>query len=227
MAVQSNENKRSPLKAWVRALERTARLDQDRSLTLPILIDILAERLQEAPALTSREGSLSYRGLARACHAYARWAVEERLEFGDVVCLLMENRPEYLAIWLGLSRLGITVALINTNLSGELLAHSLNTVAPRYVLTSARLAPALDAVRGRLAPKVQCWALGAGAHALPRLDLAVAALAGAGRPMDCGIAHPRSPTGRCASTPPAPRGCRRRPTSVTTASCSGATGSQA
>ena len=177
MAVQSNENKQSPLKAWVRALERTARLDQDRSLTLPILIDILSERLQEAPALTSRESSLSYRGLARACHAYARWAVEERLEFGDVVCLLMENRPEYLAIWLGLSRLGITVALINTNLSGELLAHSLNTVAPRYVLTSARLAPALDAVRGELAPRVQCWALGAGAHTLPRLDLAVAALA--------------------------------------------------
>jgi len=98
------------------------------------------------------------------------------------VCLLMENCPEYLAIWLGLSRLGITVALINTNLSGELLAHSLNAVAPRYVITSARLAPALDAVRGRLAPAVQCWALGAGAHALPRLDLAIAALAGGGPP---------------------------------------------
>ncbi len=178
MAVQSDENKRSPLKAWVRALERTARLDQDRSLTLPVLIDVLAERLQEAPALSSREGSLSYRGLARAAHAYARWALEERLEFGDVVCLLMENRPEYLAIWLGLTRIGVTVALINTNLSGDLLAHSLNTVAPRYVLSSAKLAPALDAVRGRLEPKVQCWALGAGAHALPRLDLAVAALTG-------------------------------------------------
>ncbi len=182
MAAQSDENKRSALKAWVRALERTARLDQDRSLTLPILIDLLAERLQEAPALTSRQGTLSYRGLARACHAYARWAVQERLEFGDVVCLLMESCPEYLAIWLGLSRLGITVALINTNLSGELLAQSLTTVAPRYVLTSARLAPTLEAVRGRLAPAVQCWALGAGAHALPRLDLAVAALAGGGPP---------------------------------------------
>jgi fatty-acyl-CoA synthase len=108
--------------------------------------------------------------------------VEERLAFGDVVCLLMENCPEYLAIWLGLSRLGVTVALINTNLSGELLAHSLNTVAPRYVITSARLTPALDAVRGRLAPAVQCWALEAGAHALPRLDLAIAGLAGAGPP---------------------------------------------
>jgi fatty-acyl-CoA synthase len=177
MAVQSDENKRSPLKAWVRALERTARLDQDRSLTLPVLIDVLAERLQEAPALVSREGTLSYRGLARASHAYARWAMEEGLGFGDVVCLLMENRPEYIAIWLGLSRLGVTVALINTNLSGELLAHSLNTVAPRYVLTSAKLAPALEAVRGRLGPRVQCWVLGAGAHTLPRLDLGVAAVA--------------------------------------------------
>ena len=44
MAVQADENKRSPLKAWVRALERTAPIGRDRSLTLPALIGQLAER---------------------------------------------------------------------------------------------------------------------------------------------------------------------------------------
>ncbi|XP_004524668.1 long-chain fatty acid transport protein 1 [Ceratitis capitata] len=45
---------------------------------------------------------------------------------GDVIGLLLENRPEYVAIWLGLSKLGVITALINTNLKGPTLRHSIN-----------------------------------------------------------------------------------------------------
>src|SRR5205807_6654797 len=97
---------------------------------------------------------------------------------GDVVCLLMKNCPQYLAIWLGLSRIGATVALINTNLTGEPLAHALGIVAPRHVIVGAELSGALAAVRSRLAAGVGCSAHGPGAHDLPRLDLEVGALPG-------------------------------------------------
>ena len=49
---------------------------------------------------------------------YARWALDQGLAKGETVCLMMPNRPEYLAIWLGLTRVGVVVALINTNLRG-------------------------------------------------------------------------------------------------------------
>jgi hypothetical protein len=58
MAAQGGEHKRSPLKAWVRALERTAPIERDRSLTLPVLIGQLGERLGDAPALVSDVKSL-------------------------------------------------------------------------------------------------------------------------------------------------------------------------
>lgn len=45
---------------------------------------------------------------------------------GDVIGLLLENRAEYVGIWLGLSRLGIVTALINTNLKGVSLRHSID-----------------------------------------------------------------------------------------------------
>nr|XP_014089574.1 long-chain fatty acid transport protein 4-like [Bactrocera oleae] len=45
---------------------------------------------------------------------------------GDVIGLLLENRAEYVGIWLGLSRLGVVTALINTNLQGPSLRHSIN-----------------------------------------------------------------------------------------------------
>ncbi|XP_023173511.2 long-chain fatty acid transport protein 4 [Drosophila hydei] len=47
---------------------------------------------------------------------------------GNVVGLLLENRAEYVATWLGLSKIGIITPLINTNLRGPSLLHSI-TVA--------------------------------------------------------------------------------------------------
>lgn len=44
---------------------------------------------------------------------------------GDKVALLMENRPEFVAIWLGLSQLGVVIPLINHNLKKQSLLHSI------------------------------------------------------------------------------------------------------
>ncbi|CAK9807301.1 Long-chain fatty acid transport protein 4 [Anthophora plagiata] len=45
---------------------------------------------------------------------------------GDVVGVFLENRVEYVALWLGLSKLGVIVPLINTNLRKTSLLHSIN-----------------------------------------------------------------------------------------------------
>ena len=147
MAVQSDENKRSALKAWMRALERTAPIERTPTRTLPVVMDELAARWRDAPALNSPEGTLTYQALASTSQAYARWALREGLKSGDVVALLMENCPQYLAIWLGLTRIGLTVALLNTNLAGAALAHAINTAGSSYVISSARLAPLVLGVR--------------------------------------------------------------------------------
>jgi fatty-acyl-CoA synthase len=178
MAALSDENKRSPLKAWVCALERTAAIEHDRSLTLPVLIGRLAERFGEQPALSSTDSALSYRGLAAACHRYGRWGLAHSLGRHDTVCLVMANCPDYLAIWLGLSGIGATVALINTNLRGELLAHSINLVSPRYLIAGASLSEAVREIRSLLDAGVECWVNGKGGGDLPRLDEAVAGLPG-------------------------------------------------
>ena len=86
----------------------------------------------DAPALLSDRESLTYRGLAQRANQYARWALGQGLAKGDVVCLLMTNRPEYLAIWLGLTSVGVVVSLLNTNLIGSSLAHCIRAVAPRH-----------------------------------------------------------------------------------------------
>ncbi len=56
------------------------------------------------------------------------------LRKGDVVCLMMGNRPEYMAIWLGITSVGVIVSLLNTNLAGPSLAHCIRTVSPKRII---------------------------------------------------------------------------------------------
>lgn len=50
--------------------------------------------------------------------------LENGFKKGDVVGLLMENRPEFVGIWLGMSKIGIVTALINYNQKSVSLVHS-------------------------------------------------------------------------------------------------------
>ncbi len=78
--------------------------------------------------------SISYRELEARINRYARWATGEGLKAGDVVCLLMQNKPDYVALWLGLTRIGCTVALLNTNLHGAALEHSLRVAGSEMLI---------------------------------------------------------------------------------------------
>lgn len=48
------------------------------------------------------------------------------LRKGDAVALMMDNSPEFVCTWLGLSKIGVVTALINTNLRQTSLAHCVN-----------------------------------------------------------------------------------------------------
>ncbi|HEY5102836.1 MAG TPA: long-chain-acyl-CoA synthetase [Steroidobacteraceae bacterium] len=179
MTARYDNSRNSPLQAWVRALAMTAPLARNPTFTLPILIDELAERFENASALIDEEGGLSYRALAERSNRYARWALEHMAGAGSVVCLMMANCPDYLAIWLGITRAGGVVALLNTQLFGDSLAHAIRVVAPNHVIVGVEFAPALAGIRSRLAPEIRYWAHGASHGELPRIDAALEGVSGA------------------------------------------------
>src|SRR3979411_1055197 len=93
----------------------------------------------------------------------------------------MPNRPEYFAIWLGITGAGGAVALLNTNLSGPSLAHCIDLVAPKHVLVAATRRSALLRAEPHLATKPKIWMHGESAGEklpLPRIDRAVEAFPG-------------------------------------------------
>lgn len=64
----------------------------------------------------------------------ANYFQEEGYQKGDVVALLMENRPEYVCFWLGLSKIGAVAALINFNLRNQPLAHSIKAAESKGIV---------------------------------------------------------------------------------------------
>ena len=164
--------------AW-RTLRRTRPIGSNPSRVFPLVVDEVAARYGDKPALYSDRESLTYRALVARSLRYSRWALAQGVARGEVVALLMTNRPEYVAAWLGIIRAGGAVALLNTNLTGAALAHCIDTVRPRNVIASNDLIAALassDPFR-KTAPRV--WVHG---DALgkqcdhPRIDLAVDSL---------------------------------------------------
>jgi fatty-acyl-CoA synthase len=76
------------------------------------------------------------------------------------MALLLPNCPDYVAIWLGLTRIGCTVALVNTNLLGDALLHSVRVAAAKHVIVGASLHPALRDVAERLPTGTHVWVHG-------------------------------------------------------------------
>ncbi|HVV99173.1 MAG TPA: AMP-binding protein, partial [Planctomycetaceae bacterium] len=147
-------------RAWLRALELTAPITRKRERLLPTIIDELGHKLGDKPALLSDRECLTYAELAGRARQYSRWALAQGVAKGDVVGLLMPNRPEYLAIWLGITRVGGIVALLNTNLTGHSLARSIEAASPKHFIVDADLADALDSALPHLADPPQVWTHG-------------------------------------------------------------------
>jgi fatty-acyl-CoA synthase len=163
--------RRSASRDWLRALEMAARIDADPTRILSIVITDLAQRRGEAPALVSGRECYSFAVLADRIRRYGRWAQVQGLAKGDVVALMMPNRPEYLAIWLGITSIGAVVALISPSLRGASLAHALEVAQPSRIIVDAACEADLAAVHDLAA---DVWVHGDSRGGAERIDLALA-----------------------------------------------------
>ena len=78
---------------------------------------------------------------------------------GDCVALFMENRPEYVGLWLGCTKIGIVPALINTNLQGQPLIHSIKAASAAGLIFGTELEDAVYGVAKDL-PNVKLYKSG-------------------------------------------------------------------
>ncbi|MDA9435446.1 long-chain-acyl-CoA synthetase [Bradyrhizobium sp. CCBAU 51627] len=161
-AAKTSPAKTSPAKTWLQAIALTARLETRPHRLFADIVEEWAQRQPSRPALLSNGETLTYGELIARINRYARWARRLGLDAGRTVCLLMPNRPDYLACWLGISRVGGTVALINTRLVGQSLAHCIDVADADHIIIAGDCVDAFESARPHLRRVPQSWSLGAG-----------------------------------------------------------------
>ncbi|MGE5372413.1 MAG: long-chain-acyl-CoA synthetase [Solirubrobacterales bacterium] len=120
-------------------LETIASLAQTQKMSLGSELEYQAKILNDQPALIFEERVLTFKALNALANRYANYFASLGLKKGDVVALLMENRPEFLIAASGLSKLGVVVSLINNGVRGEVLAHALNVCDAKMLIVGHEL----------------------------------------------------------------------------------------
>ena len=161
----------TPAQAWLRALETTAQATRDPERILPRAVIEWARTYGDATALVSDCESFSFRTLEARMNQYSRWALTAAVLSGETVAVMMGNRPEYFAIWLGLTQVGAIVALISPDLRAPAVAHALKVARARRVIAAAECADVCAEAIAALNESIEIWIHGRGGPDLRRIDL--------------------------------------------------------
>ncbi|MET0546086.1 MAG: long-chain-acyl-CoA synthetase [Caulobacterales bacterium] len=152
---------------------------------IPDDLEKAVDRFSNRVAFVFEDEIWTYRELDKRANRYAHWASSQGFKAGDVVALLMQNRPDFVACWFGLSKLGIVSALLNTNLMGAGLAHCIRVADAKALIVDACLDDNARSINGLLSPAPPIWTIFGGVDGLDQpthdLDAALAA-APAARP---------------------------------------------
>jgi fatty-acyl-CoA synthase len=143
-----------------RLLQRIKPIALDSDVLVCDDFEEAVDRFADNIAIEDEHRSLTYRDLDAMANRYGHWARSRNLRRSDVIGLVMTNRVEYLAAWLGFSKVGIATALINTNLSGHALAHCLNIAGVAVVVADEETWRQCEEARPFVSRTMVLWVLG-------------------------------------------------------------------
>ncbi len=107
-------------------------------------------------ALLYQDFEMTYAQLNEWANQIAHYFLAAGFKKGDVAAVGIENRPELLATLLGLAKIGVVSALLNTSQVGKTLTHSINLVKPKALIIGAEMYEHIAAIAADLdIPKQQ------------------------------------------------------------------------
>lgn len=114
--------------------------------TIGSVFQKVADRNPERTFLRFEGQSLSYGDANAQVNRYAAVLTSQGVRRGDVVAVLMGNRPETLLVALAAVKLGAAAGMLNTNQRGDVLEHSLSLLDARVLVVEEELEEALESL---------------------------------------------------------------------------------
>ena len=114
---------------------------------LGIAFEKAVKRNPHGYALLFEEQKYTYQQLNDWANQIGHYYLSVGAQKGDVIAVMVENRPELVASVLALAKIGVTAALVNTSQVGKVLAHSINLVNPIALIVGEECRAAVDEIR--------------------------------------------------------------------------------
>ena len=129
--------------------------------TIPDLFSETASRHPDKTAIIFEEQKWTFRELDEFTNRVANHFRSLGLQKGDCVALFADNCPEFIGVWLGLGKLGVVTAFVNSRLQHEALIHCVQIVTPRAIVFHSSLSDAVEAVLPDLDPALsdKCYSI--------------------------------------------------------------------
>ncbi|XP_008289828.1 long-chain fatty acid transport protein 6 isoform X2 [Stegastes partitus] len=106
-----------------------------------------ARKNPSKPFIIFENQTLTYRDVDRRSNRFANaLRTEGSLKQGDIVALLMSNEPDFVAVWLGLCKLGCEVAFLNGHLKAGPLLHCIRICGAETLVVGADLVCSVEEV---------------------------------------------------------------------------------
>jgi citronellyl-CoA synthetase len=113
------------LPSIAKGLRLIAKKDRTEVLSIGSMIADNARKYPDSPAILFEDRRYTHRQLHEVSNQWASWLAARGVGKGDVVSVLVENRPETLFVIAGAVKLGAIAAVVNTKQRGKVLQHSL------------------------------------------------------------------------------------------------------
>lgn len=117
---------------------------------LGIAFEKAVKRNPEGFALYFEDQKYTYNELNEWANQIGHYYLSLGAKKGDVIAVMIENRSELVATIVGLAKIGVTSALVNTAQVGKVLTHSINLVKPIAVIVGEECRQAVQDVRDDL-----------------------------------------------------------------------------
>jgi len=114
------------------------RRDPQSSNLLTDDLEANCEKYASNLAFIEGEREWTYAQFDAYANKVAHWALSHGCKRGDTVGIFVRNRLEYVALWYGLSKVGVIPALINFQLQAKALAHCISISEAKLLIVGRR-----------------------------------------------------------------------------------------
>jgi len=124
-------------------------------LTVPQVFQRTVRKHPNRVCLHFEDQAWTFKQLDEFSNRVAHHLISAGFKHGDSVALFMENRPEYIGVWLGCSKIGAVPALINFNLRGQSLLHSIHSAFATAIIFGGEMTSAVSDIQPELARDIK------------------------------------------------------------------------